>query len=533
MDIRELVRQLRVLESDREVQRFNGLHRKTIRRYRQWAGAQGLLEGELPDVTAFNELVKQTLTKPTPPPQQLSTVEPYRALVEEWFQSGVEVKAIWHRLRERGFSGSVHAVYRFTKHLKAADPPEVFVRVERSAGEEAQLDFGLVGEMIDELTGEIVKSYAFVMVLSFSRYLYVEFVTHQDLPTFILCLQHAFSFFGGVPTKLVCDNLKAAVVRHAWDGSDIEVGRAFREMAEHYGFLIAPTRPYTPQHKGKVENGVHYVQRNFMGGRALTPFSQANREVQEWYEQTAGLRIHGTTKLQPRLQFEQVEKATLRPLPPTPYELSEWKSVKVGRDCYVNFAHSYYSVPYRLVGQTVWLCASLKWLKVYSHDHQLLATHHRAKERGERLTHPDHLPPTKLPGLTQNRDQVLVDATAIGPHTLAVVTELLADEQVDRTPAAAKVVKLASDVTIGPARLEAACGRALEFGEVRYLTIKRILTQNLEQNALPPVPPPPPVAAQVYRYSRSSAEILGRLFVSGVAVLTIVVETVSKVWNWN
>jgi transposase len=276
MDIRELVRQLRIIESDREVQRFSGLHRQTVKRYRQWAKTQGLLVGELPDHAAFQTLVQETLSKPNPPPQNTSSVEPYRAEVEAWHRAGVEGKAIWHRLKERGYPGSVHSVYRFTKHLKSADPPETFVRVERAAAEEGQVDFGLVGEMIDELTGEIVKSYALVMVLSFSRYMYVEFVTHQDLPTFLKCFVRAFAFFGGVPRKMVTDNLRAAIVRHAWDGSDLEAGRSFRELAEHYGFLIAPTRPYTPHHKEGVSycTSMRCLSDKFSRFGFMTPFGR-------------------------------------------------------------------------------------------------------------------------------------------------------------------------------------------------------------------------------------------------------------------
>ncbi len=530
MDIRELVRQLRIMESDREVQRFSGLHRKTIGRYRSWAKEQGLLSGELPDASSFTELVDQTLVKPAPPSQNISSVEPYRQEVEGWYSAGVEVKAIWHRLQERGYSGSVHSVYRFTNQLKKTAPPETFVRVERAAGEEAQVDFGLAGEMLDELSGEVVKSYAFVMVLSYSRYMYIEFVSHQDLPTFLHCVQQALEFFGGVPRKMVTDNLRAAIMRHAWDGSDVEASKSFRELAEHYGFLIAPTRPYTPQHKGKVESGVHYVQRNFMGGRSLTSFSLANRQVRQWCEEQAGLRIHGTTKKQPRTEFEQVEKAQLLPLPQTPYELSQWKRAKVGRDCYVNFGQSYYSVPHRLVGQSVWLCAGLRWVKIYTAEHKLVTTHSRAKTRGERLTQTDHLPPTKLAGLTQNREQVLLEAKGIGLETLAVVQELLADPLVDRTPAAAKVVKLAHKAGIGSGRLEAACKRARTFGEAKYLTIKRILAQDLEQLS-ETQPAATPIAAQVGRYTRSSAEILQRLFVVGVVFTGGAFETVTKLWK--
>jgi hypothetical protein len=279
-----------------------------------------------------------------------------------------------------------------------------------------------------------------------------------------------------------------------------------------------------------VESGVHYVQRNFMGGRSLTTFHQPNREVRQWCEETAGLRIHGTTKKQPRLEFEQIEKGELLALPTTPYELSEWKNAKVGRDCYVNFAQSYYSVPHRLVRQTVWLGATLEWVRIYNLEHQLLTTHRRAHRRGERLTQSDHLPPAKLAGLYQNRERVLEEAEAIGQETLAVVEELLADKVLDHTPVAAKILGLAQKAGIGGARLEAACGRARSFGEAKYLTIKRILQQHLESGEVE-LDAPKPVAAQLYRYSRSSAEIFGRLFTVVVVTVTSTLEMLSKLWN--
>ena len=158
--------------------------------------------------------------------------------------------------------------------------------------------------MLDPATGRRRRTWAFVMTLSRSRHQYVEFVFDQKVSTRLLCHRRAFESFGGVPQRLVIDNLKAAVTRACFD--DPQVQHSYRLCAEHYGFLIAPCRVRTPQHKGKVEQGgVHYLKRNFLGGREPTDLRQANRDVRRWCLTTAGQRVHGTTRQRPLDRFEQ------------------------------------------------------------------------------------------------------------------------------------------------------------------------------------------------------------------------------------
>ena len=138
MDIRELLRHIQGTPSDRAVQRATGAHRQTVQRYRTWATQHGLLDQPLPPVDELQRLLDQTLEAP-PPPQVVSSVEPYRTLVSQLRAEGTEVAAIWHRLTERGFTGSYAAVYRFVRTLEERQPA-VTVRVERAPGEEAQVD---------------------------------------------------------------------------------------------------------------------------------------------------------------------------------------------------------------------------------------------------------------------------------------------------------------------------------------------------------------------------------------------------------
>jgi len=305
----------------------------------------------------------------------------------------------------------------------------------------------------------------------------------------------------------VLDNLKAAITKACWE--DPQVQFAYRECAEHYGFLIAPCRVRTPEHKGKVEQGgVHYVKRNFLGGRRPSSITLANQQVLNWCLTTAGQRIHGTTKEQPLVRFEAHEQDALQPLPRAPYDLAIWKVATVHRDCYVVFNNAFYSAPFRLIGQQVQVRGGCQDVRLYTQDWQLVATHTRAEQPGARLTHPDHLPPEKLPGLLLGKDACRVRAAQIGPATAQVVETLFADRAIDRLRTVGRILRL--EETVGASRLEAACARALSFAEPTHRTIKQILDQGLDDDPAPAVIAPP-----ARTFVRSAVELLGHMFGGG------------------
>jgi transposase len=501
MDVREILCQFRAGESERAISRSLKIDRATVKRYRAWAQQQGLLAEKLPPVEELEKLLRDSIGV-KPAPQNVSSVEPYRAMVEDLREQGVNIKTVWYRLKERGFSGSMHCVYRFVWQLEGKDK-DLTTRVERAPGEEAQVDFGYAGSMLDE-TGKARKAWAFVMTLSYSRHMYVEFVFDQRLSTWLQVHVNAFAFFGGVTARIVCDNLKAAIVRASWTGDLPEVQWAYRELAEHYQFVIGPCRPRTPQHKGKVERGVAYVKGSFLAGREMMSLKDANRRVRAWCMEEAGQRIHGTTRQRPLARFEQTERATLQALPSTPYELAVWKQVKLHRDGYVIFENAYYSAPFRYVGQTLWVRGSQAEVKLYTADYQVVASHQRV-EAGGRQTQPDHLVPYKQPGVLWDTAFVQDKAAAIGSATQQVMQALLNTPVIDPLPTARRLLKLAERYS--PERLEAACARALTYGETSYTTIKGILKQNLETLSIPTSSITPPATIFV----RSSEELLGSL----------------------
>ena len=265
MDISELLRMLRAGESDRAITERLSHNRRTVAKYRAWGQAQGLLAGPLPKPGALHALLEQTLPAPVPP-HQTSTLAGYAQEIADLRARGMEIAAIRVRLEERHqHPVSYGAVWRLVRTLTPKQP-ETFVRVEVPPGSEAQVDFGYAGRMVDPASGQERRAWVFVLLLSWSRHLYAEVVFDQRVETWLLCHQHAFTWFGGVPARIVPDNLKAAIVRASF--TEPVAQRSYRECAEHDGFLIDPNPPRSPNLKGKVEQGgVHYICRNFLAGR--------------------------------------------------------------------------------------------------------------------------------------------------------------------------------------------------------------------------------------------------------------------------
>jgi transposase len=500
LEIRQLLLHLRAHRSEREISHDTGLARDTIRRYKKWAKQHQLLDSEtLPEPQPLQCLLDSTLP-PLLPPQNTSSVQPYADLVATLLEQKVEMAALHARLQERGYEGSYSSVYRYVGRLRPKEEPDLTVRVETAPGYEAQVDFGEVGMFLDPATSQPRKAYAFVMTLGYSRHLYAELVFDQKVLTWLAAHTRALAYFGGVPQRLVIDNLKAGIQKAAWD--DPEVNRAYAELAEHYGFLIAPCRPRTPQHKGKVESGVHFVQRNFIAGREPGEIGPGNRDLLAWCV-TVSQRKHGTTHKKPRTLFDAHEKAALQPLPSQAYDLGVYKRVKLHRDCHVTFDNAYYSAPCRLVGSTLWARGGLTTVRLLTDDHLIVATHERAAEPGQRRTHLDHLPAEKAAALPRTPACLKEQAHQVGTATSTVVETLLSHPHLDKTASAGRLLRLADKHS--PARLEAACERAVRYGDPCYTTVRDILSQGLEAE-----PTPQPQAPPATTFARSARELFAQ-----------------------
>ena len=209
---------------------------------------------------------------------------------------------------------------RLSITVRRDDPP---------LGEEAQVDYGRLGKWTDPQTGETMILNAFILVLSFSRHMFVAVVRRMDAATWLDCHMRAFAFFGAVPSRIILDNLKTGVLHP--DLYDPLLNRGYAELAHHFGCLVDPARAAKPKDKPRVERQVPYVRESFWTGRTFSSLQEINTGAERWCLRVAGPRDHGTTRTAPLLLFQTIEQSAMLAVPTTPFEIVTWAKAKVGR----------------------------------------------------------------------------------------------------------------------------------------------------------------------------------------------------------
>ena len=474
---RQVIVRMRLGESDRAIAQTGVMGRKKARSVRELASTRGWLDpgNDVPPEIELAACFDQSHARP----QTTSTVEPYADQLQRWHGQSIQGTTIHQALmRKYGFTGSYSSVRRYLQGVDAAHPQATTV-LDFEPGDVAQVDFGAGPVITDVHTGESFKTWVFVMVLAWSRHQYAELVRDQRVETWLGCHRRAFEAFGGVPTRVTIDNPKCAITRACYH--DPQVQRAYADCAEGYSFLINALPPREPKKKGIVEAGVKYVKANFFPLREFRGLGDANRQLRDWVMGTAGNRIHGTTREKPLTRFTETEQHVLKPLPVTPPELASWSKVKVHGDCHVQHEKCRYSVPYKLVSQSLWLRASETTVRVYR-EQELEAIHPRLVQPGQRSTLAEHMPPEAQAYQMQGPQWCLRQAEAIGPACHALVEQLFAARVLDNLRGAQGIVHFRK--RYGARRLEAAATRALAYASPHYRTIKTILENGLDQHSL-------------------------------------------------
>lgn len=504
--LQELVRLHRLKTGTRERARLLGMGPNTERQYREMLAKAGLLEGPPEQLPSLEELkaAVRLARPPALPVQQRTSLERYREVIIALSDKGLGPRAIFDRLRleHKEFDGSHSAVkrlYRGLNRAKGVQAKDVAIPVETEPGEVAQVDFGYVGKLLDPTTMTLRKAWCFVLVLAWSRHQVVRVVFDQKVETWLQLHVEAFAELGGVPETIVPDNLKAAVVRAAFTVDETsELNRSYRELARHFGFKVDPTPPYDAPKKGKVEAGVKYVKGNFFVGRQESDVEEVRRELRRWVYEIAGAREHGTTKKQPLEQFEAVERAALRALPKERWEPVVWRQATVHRDAHIALDKRLYSVPWKYIGQAVWVRASAHSLIVYAEDERV-ATHPR-RGPGYRSTIEGHLPDHRADLRHRSRAFWEQRAEAMGPQVLHYVSTLFDSDDVLSQLRTVQAIVTHLE-TFPKERACAACLRAEHFGGYSYRTVRNILRQGLDLEPLPEALPPPP-ASPAPRFAR-------------------------------
>jgi transposase len=309
-------------------------------------------------------------------------LDPYKDYIRGRLKMYPELSAVrlFKEIEERGYPGKLTRVRDFIRLVRPRLPLELEQRFEVSPGEQAQVDFAT-------FKTDFGVVYALLVVLSWSRYLWVHFFCHQDQLTVLAGLHRAFISFGGVPATALFDRMKTAVAKTEGDGKAVFNEEMLR-FAAHYGFRPLACRPYRAKTKGRVERAVSYLRHNFFYGRHFRDLEDLNSQVEKWLEDTANARLHGTTGEIPFLRLQD-EKGNLKPLPIDNYVPLVTLGRRVSRDGFVAYNGNEYSVPDDLKSLEVEVRATLEDIGLYQ-DGRLLASHPLLEGRGKRLLSPSH-----------------------------------------------------------------------------------------------------------------------------------------------
>jgi transposase len=323
----------------------------------------------------------------TPRPHA-SKLDPFKAqivrLLERYPYSAAQV---FQRLREQGFTGGYSLVKAYVRTVRPKRQP-AFLTLAFAPGECAQVDWGSFGSVPVGQTRRRLSF--FVIVLCYSRMMYVEFTVSQTMEHFLACHQHAFEFFGGVPKKVMVDNLKSAVLQRVLGEAPV-FNPKYLDFATHHGFTIAPCNVGKGNEKGRVENGVGYVKKNFLAGLELPDFSALNPAARQWLDTVANVRVHSETREQP-VQAWHTERPYLSPLPLHPFDIATVSQVRASRQFRITLDTNRYSVPAHYAGQALTLKTYPDRLCLYHRD-TLIARHARRYDRFQDVEDPDHPKP--------------------------------------------------------------------------------------------------------------------------------------------
>ena len=365
-----------------------------------------------------------------------SKLDPFKNEITRMLEAHAFTAAqILVRLREQGFDGGYSIV---KDYVRAIRPPkrQAYLTLAFAPGECAQVDWGSYGSVAVGHTRRRLSF--FVMVLCYSRMLYLEFTVSQSLEHFLACHQNAFDFFGHVPKKIMVDNLKSAVLRRVL-GRPPVLNPRYLDFANHYGFTITPCNVGRGNEKGRVENAVGYVKKNFLAGLEIPDFAALGPAARNWLETVANVRLHGETRKKPVELFE-AERPCLLPLPINAFDIATVSQQRASSQFRITCDTNRYSVPAEYAGRALTVKTDPERICVYAQD-KLIARHIRSYERYQDFEDPDH-PKALLAQRKKARDQkIFMRFIALSPKA-DLYYRKLADRRLNPQQHVRKIVAL-------------------------------------------------------------------------------------------
>jgi len=478
--VREVLRLKHVCgHSGHQIAAMVGVSRYTVAEYLRRAAVVGITWPVPPDLDDA-ALERKLFTPPFASMEALRPQPDWPRIHAELRRPGVTLLLLWEEYRAGQPDG--YGYSRFCDLYSAwRGRLSPTMRQVHPAGERLFVDYaGQTVPVIDGATGEVRPAQIFVAVLGASNFTYAEARWTQSLQDWIGCHVNALASFGGVARQIVCDNLKAGVT--AACRYEPGISRTYQDMASHYGTAILPTRVRRPRDKAKVEVAVQVVQRWVLARlrhRRFFSLTELNVAIRELIAELNDrpMRHLGTSR---RALFEALEQPALLPLPAEPYVYAEWRRCRAGLDYHVEVHGHFYSVPYRLMRETIEARITDQTVELF-HAGVRVAAHQRNPRQHRHTTIPEHMPSAHRRYADWTPTRLLREAAAIGPATVGLVERILTAKPHPEQGFRACLGILRLVRGYGPERLEAACQRGLDIGARSYGSVQSILRNGLDR----------------------------------------------------
>ena len=475
--------------SRRQVARAMGCSKTAVSDCLRRAAAAGLSAWEAIEALDEEELERRlypSAREGGAPPKTVQRPLPDWARVREELarrDHQVTLALLWQEYKTEHPDGYQYSQFaelyrRFEKKLS------VVLRQAHRAGEKVFVDFCDGIALIDPITGERVATQLFVGALGASSYTFAIATVSQALPAWLDCHVQMYQFFGGASSLTICDNLRAGVTHP--DRYEAEVNYSYRELARHYSTCVMPTRVRKPRDKGKVEAAVLVAQRWVLAAlrhRRFYHLDELNAAIGELLVRLNNRVMRHVRQSRQQL-YERLDRPALKPLPKQPYEYAEGQDVGVNIDYHVAFDDHYYSVPYTLVGETLWCRATHHTVELFLKGKRI-TSHVRSFVKYDYSTHPEHRPASHRTHLEWTPSRLINWGKTIGPHTAAVVEHVIRSKPHPEQGYRSALGLLRLGNRFSPARLEKACERAIAIRSAAYRTVKTMLSRGMESAPLP------------------------------------------------
>ncbi len=388
---------------------------------------------------------------------------------------------LYEMCKERGYQGGPDHFRHLVAMYRPRPRAEAYLRLKTLPAEQAQVDWGHFGKLtIGRANRNLL---AFVMVLSYSRRIFLRFYLGQQTENFLRGHEAAFAAWGGVTRVLLYDNLKSAVLERRGDA--IRFNPLLLDFARHYRFAPRPVAVARGNEKGRVERAIRYVRSAFFMGRRFKDLDDLNRQAQVWCDgPTCERRWVEDDSLTVAEAFEK-ERALLLPLPQTPFHTDERRELPVGKTPYVRFDSNDYSVPHQLVRQTVVVVASLQKVRII-HRGAVVAEHPRCFDRRQQIEDPAHIERLVEHKRQAREHRGLDRLAAAAPASRKLLTHL-AQRGANLGSATMRLLRLLKE--FGAARLEQAIREALDKDVPHPNAVRQILERQCRTEGRSPTLP--------------------------------------------